>query len=47
MSKSYFASIISEKGRIRIQSRIPTSDNWIWILEAQKHADPAHPDPQH
>jgi hypothetical protein len=31
--KSYFASIISEKGRVRI-----------WILKAQKHADP---DPQH
>ncbi len=30
--KSYFASIISEKGRIR---------------EAQKHADPTDPDPQH
>ncbi len=40
--KSYFASIISEKARIRI--RIRTSDLWIRILEAQKHADQ---DPQH
>jgi len=36
--KSYFASIISEKGRIRIRIR---------ILEAKKHADSADPDPQH
>ncbi len=34
MLKSYFASIISEKGRI--QSR---------IREAKKHADPEDPDP--
>jgi hypothetical protein len=27
--------------------RIRTSDYWIRIREAQKHADPADPDPQH
>jgi len=41
--KSYFASIISEKGSIRI--RIRTSDKLIRILEPQKHPD--HLDPQH
>jgi hypothetical protein len=34
--------------RIRIQSRIHTSDQWIRIRirEAQKHVDPVDPDPQ-
>ncbi len=45
MLKSYFASIISEKGWIR--SRICISDWWIRILETQKYADPADPEPQH
>jgi hypothetical protein len=44
--KFYFARIISEKGRIRCRIRIRTSDR-IRILEAQKLADPADPDPQH
>jgi hypothetical protein len=30
---------MSEKGRIRIS----TSDQWIWILEAQKHMIPQGP----
>ncbi len=53
MLKFHFASIILvhstpfiilwEKGRIRSRIRIHTSDYWIRIREAQKHADP---DPQ-
>ncbi len=31
----------------RSRSRIRTSDLWIRIREAQKHADPVDPDPQH
>jgi hypothetical protein len=46
LQKFFFASIISEKGGIRCRIRIRTSDR-IRILEAQKHADPADPDPQH
>ncbi len=38
---------LGEKGRIRSWIRIRTSDLWIRNREAQKHADPADPDPQH
>ncbi len=52
MLKSYFASIISvtllwEKGRNWIRIWIRTSDKRIRKLEAQKHANPADPSPQH
>jgi hypothetical protein len=30
---------------VRIRIRIHTSEYWIRILKAQKHADPADPDP--
>ncbi len=41
----FFLLCLHDDGRIRIQSRIHTSDWWIRIREAQKHVDPVDPDP--
>jgi hypothetical protein len=43
----FFLLFLHDDRRIWIWIRIHTSDQWIRILEAQKHVDPVDPDPEH